>query len=180
MFVIIFPILFYIPKFFEVHSHYETTDLKREIDCGETIKLGQMLNNSRLREKLIIHLNLTDETLANMEDLANKCKIVIDEEQRQLPEEMQNTSVRTIIVSDRMSQNPIKEQVSSTKIIDITFPPSNDTNKSMKNTTQQLTKEDMLGANFHKENNYTRIKREGKIKQKTSEPERKYTSPLLR
>ena len=159
--MIIFPILFYIPKFFEVHSHYEAVDVKKKLDCGKYMYLGTLLNSSHLRDHIIKSIN--KDELATIENLATACKIIIDEERDQ----MQNISVTNRGVYDRIPQNPIKTQVSSLNGIDNTFPPLNSTNASITHTTQRETKD-----------NYTRLKREENIPHKIQKPVKKlpYTS----
>ena len=78
LFVIVFPAIFYIPKFFEVNSHYEEIDVKREIDCGKYLRIGQMLNDSRLRPHII--RNITVDEVVYLENLAVACKVIIDNE----------------------------------------------------------------------------------------------------
>ena len=134
VFVIIFPILFYIPKFFEVHSHYETVNEYASLDCGRYMYLGKLLNTSHLRDHII--RSIKEDELATIENLATSCKIIIDEERDQ----MQNISITNRRVSDRIPQNPINEQVSSMKGIDKTFPPLNSANATIKPTTQRDTK----------------------------------------
>ena len=161
VFVIIFPILFYIPKFFEVHSHYETVDVHSSLDCGKYMHLGKLLNSSHLRDHII--RSIKEDELATIDNLATACKSIIDEERDQ----MQNISITNRKVSDRIPQNPIKEQVSSMNGIDKTFPPLNSTNATMKLTTQRETKD-----------NYTRRRRDENTPQKVQKPARKlpYTS----
>ena len=48
-FVILFPVIFYIPKFFEVRSHHEVTEVKVEVDCQKYISLATLLENPLLR-----------------------------------------------------------------------------------------------------------------------------------
>ena len=81
VFVILFPILFYIPKFFEVQSHYETKEEKTEIDCGKFLNIGKILNDPNLRDIITKSMNMSDDELAKVERLAGACKIIIDEEQ---------------------------------------------------------------------------------------------------
>lgn len=150
MFVIVFPILFYIPKFFEVKSHYEITDVKKEINCHKYRFLGRMLNDSRVRDHIIG--NMTEEDVFNIENLASKCNILINEELAQQTLEtttqvmpkfsIKNTTMLTQSKAnaDRIFEKPIKEQVSSLNEIDKAFPTLNSTNSIMiYNTTTAAT-----------------------------------------
>lgn len=145
MFVIIFPILFYIPKFFEVTSHYEITDVKKEINCHKYLFLGRMLNDSRVRDHIIG--NMTEEDVFNIENLATKCKILINEERAQKSSEtttqvMQKLSIKNTTIfseskrdDDRMLKIPIQEQVSTIREIDKAFPILNSTNSIIRYDT---------------------------------------------
>lgn len=111
MFVILFPILFYIPKFFEVQSHYETKEVKMEIDCGSYINLGKMLNNTKLRD--LITQNMKDDELAEVERLATACKIIIDQEKIETLH-IQNSTVKNVTKSQELTEIPIKHKPFST------------------------------------------------------------------
>ena len=106
MFVILFPILFYIPKFFEVHSHYETTETIKEIDCGRFLQLGKMLNNTRLRAQLVQRME--EEEVAKIEHLANECQIIIDKEMKSLAQ-LENVTAKNESTIYEITEIPITD-----------------------------------------------------------------------
>ena len=163
MFVIIFPILFYIPKFFEVKSHYEIIDVKREINCPKYQILGRMLNNSKYRNHIIG--NMTEDEVFRIEDLASKCTILMNEEKIQESLEsttqvmqklsIKDTTMLTSFKDDRMSEKPIKQQTSVIPEIDKAFPTLNSTNFAQKNDTTTSSTIQTVAKN-----GYTRHKRD--------------------
>ena len=97
-----------------------------------------MLNDSRVRDHIIG--NMTEEDVFNIENLATKCKILINEELAQKSSEtttqvMQKLSIKNTTIfseskrdDDRMFKIPIQEQVSTIREIDKAFPILNSTN----------------------------------------------------
>ena len=112
LFVIVFPAIFYIPKFFEVNSHYEEIDVKREIDCGKYLRIGQMLNDSRLRPHII--RNITVDEVVYLENLAVACKVIIDNENEVKLNVSQQISPNILLKhqvmksNNTVAKNPIK------------------------------------------------------------------------
>ena len=94
-----FPAIFYIPKFFEVNSHYEEIDVKREIDCGKYLRIGQMLNNSRLRPHII--RNITVDEVVYLENLAVACK---EGETVAALDMCDSSNVRGIVIKNKRSR----------------------------------------------------------------------------
>lgn len=155
MFVIFFPILFYIPKFFEVHSHYETKEVKMEIDCGKYMKLGKMLNNTQLRDHII--RSISEEELARVELLATACKIIIDKERDQLAQ-MQNFTATNETIMKKIVEIAINNDVHSMeREDDETSSSMNRTITTMSNTTTRQRR---------KQRRYTRDNKGKRIKAK--------------
>ena len=104
-----------------------------------------MLNDSRVRDHIIG--NMTEKDVFNIENLATKCKILIDEEQAQKSSEtttqvMQKLSIKNTTIfseskrdDDRMLKIPIQEQVSTIREIDKAFPILNSTNSIIRYDT---------------------------------------------
>ena len=113
VFVILFPILFYIPKFFEVHSHYETKEEKTEIDCGKFLNIGKILNDTNLRDIITKSMNMSDDELAEVERLAAACKIIIDEEQMESLT-TQYSSFQSVSKLQELTEPPISSKSFST------------------------------------------------------------------
>ena len=137
MFVLLFPILFYIPKFFEVHSHYETKEVKSAIDCGKFLKLGQMLNNTRLRGRII--QTITEEELEKIEHFATACKIIIDEERDQVAQ-IQNSTAKNENIFSKVDDVPMKNDIRSMERDKETRLPMNSTTPPMISQTHQRRK----------------------------------------
>lgn len=77
LFVILFPILFYIPKCFEVRSHYVVREVKMRIDCQKYLSLSELLENPLL--KSFIGQQFTEAELVKIEFLAEACNTIIRE-----------------------------------------------------------------------------------------------------
>ena len=77
IFVILFPILFYIPKCFEVRSHYVVKEIKMNIDCQKYLSLAELLENPLL--KSFIGRQFNDADLAKIDFLAKACSKIIRE-----------------------------------------------------------------------------------------------------
>ena len=71
LFVILFPILFYIPKCFEVQSHYAVQEVKMRIDCQKYLSLAELLENPLL--KSFIGQQFKDADLLKIDYLAKAC-----------------------------------------------------------------------------------------------------------
>ena len=171
MFVIIFPIVFYIPKFFEVKSHYEIIDVTQEVNCNKFSVLAKVLNKkSKIRDHIMMKMNMTDEDVINIENLASKCNILIREEMEQEALEtttqvMENFSIKNTTMltqsegnDDRIFEKPINEQVSSLNEIDKAFPILNSTNSIMiynTTTVSTIQSEAKNGTTRHKGDNRT-------------------------
>ena len=81
LFVILFPMLFYLPKCFEVRTGYVVQEKKMRIDCQKYLSLSQLLENPLL--KSFIGQQFTDADLVKIEFLAKACnKIIRNGEQR--------------------------------------------------------------------------------------------------
>ena len=74
LFVVLFPILFYVPKCFEVRSHYVYTEVKLEIDCQKYLSLAGLLENPKLRN--FIGKQFTEADLDKISFLAGACEKV--------------------------------------------------------------------------------------------------------
>ena len=75
LFVILFPMLFYIPKCFEVRTGYVVQEKKMRIDCQKYLSLSQLLENPLL--KSFIGQSFTDADLVKIEFLAKACNKII-------------------------------------------------------------------------------------------------------
>ena len=75
LFVVLFPILFYMPKCFEVRSHYVLKEVKMEIDCQKYLSLAGLLENPKLRN-FIGQTELTEADLDKISFLAGACEKV--------------------------------------------------------------------------------------------------------
>ena len=74
LFVVLFPILFYVPKCFEVRSHYVLKEVKMEIDCQKYLSLAGLLENPKLRNFIVQQFNEAD--LDKISFLAGACEKV--------------------------------------------------------------------------------------------------------
>ena len=75
LFVILFPILFYVPKCFEVRSHYVVKEVKMRIDCQKYLSLAGLLENPKLAS--FIGQQFTEKDLTKIEFLASACEKVM-------------------------------------------------------------------------------------------------------
>ena len=133
-----------------------------EIDCGKYMRLGQMLNNSQLRDHII--RSIKEEELAKVEHLATACKVIIDEERDQSAVQIHNVSLKNNqMMAYKMAEIPIKR-------IDKTFPSLNSTNRI---NAQNLKRQPI-------ERKYTRLKRADEKKEKLFQRKRKPESLLFR
>ena len=82
LFVILFPMLFYIPKCFEVRTGYVVQEKKMRIDCQKYLSLSQLLENPLL--KSFIGQQFTDADLVKIEFLAKACNRIIRKLKRRL------------------------------------------------------------------------------------------------
>ena len=73
--MILFPILFYIPKCFEVRSQYVVRELKMQIDCQKYLSLSELLQNPLL--KSIIGQQFSNADLVKIDFLAGACNKII-------------------------------------------------------------------------------------------------------
>ena len=71
LFVVLFPILFYVPKCFEVRSHYVVKEVKMQIDCQKYLSLSGLLENPTLRD--VIGRQFTEPDLVKIGFLAGAC-----------------------------------------------------------------------------------------------------------
>lgn len=81
MVVILFPILFYIPKCFEVRSQYVVNEVKMRIDCQKYLSLSELLENPLL--KSFIGQQFTEADLVKIDFLARACTKIINEEMKE-------------------------------------------------------------------------------------------------
>ena len=95
IFIVLFPIIFYIPKFFEVRSHYEITDVKREIDCGRMLHIASLLKNPIMAKP--IKTQLSNEELESVQRLDKSCRKILADEAKEKADEPR--------VSELMSQD---------------------------------------------------------------------------
>ena len=75
LFVILFPMLFYIPKCFEVRTGYVVHEKKMRIDCQKYLSLSQLLENPLL--KPFIGGQFSEADLVKIEFLAKACNKII-------------------------------------------------------------------------------------------------------
>ncbi len=75
LFVILFPMLFYIPKCFEVRSQYVVKEVKMRIDCQKYLSLSQLLENPLL--KSFLGQQFTESDLVKIDFLAKACNKII-------------------------------------------------------------------------------------------------------
>lgn len=75
LFVVLFPILFYVPKCFEVRSHYVLKEVEMQIDCQKYLSLAGLLENPKLRN--FIRQQFTEADLDKISFLAGACEKVI-------------------------------------------------------------------------------------------------------
>ena len=75
LFVVLFPILFYVPKCFEVRSHYVLKEVEMQIDCQKYLSLAGLLENPKLRN--FIKQQFTEADLDKISFLAGACEKVI-------------------------------------------------------------------------------------------------------
>ena len=73
--MILFPIIFYIPKCFEVRSHYVVREVKMNIDCQKYLSLSELLENPLL--KSIIGQQFSEADLVKIDFLADACNKII-------------------------------------------------------------------------------------------------------
>ena len=73
--MILFPILFYIPKCFEVQSQYVVREVKMQIDCQKYLSLSELLQNPLL--KSIIGQQFSNADLVKIDFLAGACNKII-------------------------------------------------------------------------------------------------------
>jgi hypothetical protein len=89
LFVILFPIIFYIPKCFEVRSHAVVNEVKIQIDCQKYLSLSELLENPFLAN--FIGQQFTEADMAKIEFLATACKKII--------RELTKTSLRLLLLA---------------------------------------------------------------------------------
>ena len=75
IFIVLFPIIFYIPKFFEVSTHYEPVEAKEEINCGHYIALMDRLE--LLRKHAGTSIRITDDEAQSIISLGQTCKNIL-------------------------------------------------------------------------------------------------------
>jgi len=78
LFVVLFPILFYVPKCFEVRSHYVVKEVKMQIDCQKYLSLDGLLENPTLRD--VIGRQFTEPDLVKIGFLAGACEKLMQKE----------------------------------------------------------------------------------------------------
>ena len=75
LFVILFPILFYVPKCFEVRSHYVVKEVKINIDCKKYLSLAGLLENPKMANFLFTEF--TEKDLTRIDFLASACEEIM-------------------------------------------------------------------------------------------------------
>lgn len=78
LFVILFPLLFYVPKFFEVRTHYDIKEVNSRIDCQKYMSLAALLDNPLLKSFIV--KQFTPEELNKIEFLATACTDILSQE----------------------------------------------------------------------------------------------------
>ena len=77
LFIVLFPILFYIPKFFEVRTEYVDHSKYREVDCSKIIGTAYILNHPEQYPS--VKFEHTEEVRNSIINLSMKCKVILVE-----------------------------------------------------------------------------------------------------
>ena len=75
LFIVLFPILFYIPKFFEVRTEYVDHSKYREVDCSKIMPTAYILNHPEQYPS--VKFELTEEERNSIINLSMKCKVIL-------------------------------------------------------------------------------------------------------